>query len=72
MGGVHGDPEATAATGHDPALAGIYGVRPRRRPMRIRLEKRQELSRPMLWLTPALAVALTMLTGAIIFTLHRL
>ena len=26
MGGVHGDPEATAATGHDPALAGIYGV----------------------------------------------
>ena len=37
--------------------------------MRITLEKRKELSRPMLWLTPALAVALTMLTGAIIFTL---
>ena len=27
--------------------------------MRITLEKRKELSRPMLWLTPALAVALT-------------
>ncbi len=26
MGGVHGDPEATAETGHDPALAGIYGL----------------------------------------------
>ena len=26
MGGVHGDPDATAATRHDPALAGIYGV----------------------------------------------
>ena len=37
--------------------------------MRITLEKRKELSRAMLWLTPALAVALTMLTGAIIFTI---
>ncbi len=37
--------------------------------MRITLEKRKELSRPMLWLTPALAVALTMLAGAVIFTL---
>jgi len=37
--------------------------------MRIRLEKRKELSRSMLYLTPAIAVALTMLTGGIIFTL---
>lgn len=33
------------------------------------LEKRKELSRSMLYLTPAIAVGLTMLTGAIIFTL---
>ena len=37
--------------------------------MRINLEKRKELSRSMLYLTPVLAVALTMATGAIIFTL---
>lgn len=37
--------------------------------MRISLEKRKELSRSMLYLTPVLAVALTMATGAIIFTL---
>jgi simple sugar transport system permease protein len=37
--------------------------------MRVSLEKRKELSRSMLYLTPVIAVALTMLTGAIIFTL---
>lgn len=37
--------------------------------MRISLEKRKELSRSMLYLTPVIAVGLTMLTGAIIFTL---
>lgn len=37
--------------------------------MRISLQKRKELSRSMLYLTPVIAVALTMVTGAIIFTL---
>ncbi|PJN96607.1 sugar ABC transporter permease [Amaricoccus sp. HAR-UPW-R2A-40] len=37
--------------------------------MRISLQKRKELSRSMLYLTPVIAVALTMATGAIIFTL---
>jgi general nucleoside transport system permease protein len=37
--------------------------------MLISLEKRRELSRAMLYLTPVIAVALTMITGAIIFTL---
>lgn len=37
--------------------------------MRISLQKRKELSRSMLYLTPIIAVALTMVTGAIIFTL---
>jgi simple sugar transport system permease protein len=37
--------------------------------MPIRLEKRKELSRSMLYLTPVIAVAATMLAGAIIFTL---
>lgn len=37
--------------------------------MRISLEKRKELSRAMLYLTPVIAVGLTMLTGAILFTL---
>ncbi len=36
--------------------------------MPISLEKRKELSRSMLYATPAIAVGLTMLTGAIIFT----
>ncbi len=37
--------------------------------MAISLEKRKELSRSMLYLTPVIAVVLTMLTGGIIFTL---
>lgn len=37
--------------------------------MRISLEKRKEASLAMLYLTPVIAVALTMLAGAIIFTL---
>ncbi len=37
--------------------------------MRIELERRKEISRSMVWLTPVIAVAATMLTGAIIFTL---
>lgn len=36
--------------------------------MPISLERRKELSRPMLYATPAIAVVLTMVTGAIIFT----
>lgn len=37
--------------------------------MLVSLQKRKELSRSMLYLTPVIAVALTMLTGAVIFTL---
>jgi simple sugar transport system permease protein len=37
--------------------------------MRIRLERRKEMSRAMVWLTPVIAVALTMLTGGIVFTM---
>jgi ABC-type uncharacterized transport system permease subunit len=37
--------------------------------MLVNLEKRKEISKPMLYLTPVIAVALTMITGAIIFTL---
>ena len=44
----------------------------RRRPMLFELEKRKEPSRAMVYLTPVIAVLLTMVVGAVVFSLARL
>ena len=59
MGGVHGEADHGRMSRH----------RGGRRPMLFELEKRKEPSRAMVYLTPVIAVLLTMVVGAVVFSL---
>ncbi len=65
MGGVHGEPGPRRRTSSPRSSAG-------RRDMLFELEKRQEPSKAMVYLTPVIAVVLTMVVGALIFSRPRL